>query len=200
MIFYTSEMRFRIDVARVLSRLGRPGAGGESAHPDGLARRIAEVLEAAEPKLARLRLPVSEAPGGLVSLGGWIPSSADLASRLGGCLSCTAFMLTLGPAVDSLLEEAARQPSRQVVLDAAASEAAEDCARWVQRIERSEASMAGMKALPRFSPGFGDFSLDNQEFFVESLPGLGVTLTPGRLLIPRKTVTGVIGWKQCSTG
>jgi hypothetical protein len=195
MICYTSEMRLRIEPAKVLARLGTSGASRGAAPPPGLEKAIRSVGVASEPRLARLHLPVAFLPGGLISLDGYCPRSADLARRLEGCRSCTIFMLTLGVGLDSLLESASSSPSRQVMLDAAASEAAEDCARWVQRIERAEASRAGRKAVPRFSPGFGDFSLDSQAFFVQRLPGLGVTISGGGMLIPRKTVTGVIGWQ-----
>jgi hypothetical protein len=195
MISYTSEMRFRIDPTRVLSRMGKRGAQDRSAPLRGLQEAISAVLAASEAKLARLRLPAGRSSEGALVIGDWAPGSADLSARLDGCCSCTMFMLTLGAALDRLLESAARAPSRQVLLDAAASEAAEDCARWVQRTESSEASRAGRKALPRFSPGFGDFGLENQRFFVDNLTGLGVEISAGGLLLPRKTVTGVIGWK-----
>jgi hypothetical protein len=195
MICYTSEMRLLIEPAKVLARLGTSGASRGAAPPPGLEKAIRSVEVASEPRLARLHLPVEFLPAGQTSLDGYCPRSTDLARRLEGCSSCTIFMLTLGAGLDGLLESASSAPSRQVILDAAASEAAEDCARWVQRTERAEASRAGRKALPRFSPGFGDFGLDNQAFFVQRLPGLGITISGSGMLIPRKTVTGVIGWR-----
>jgi hypothetical protein len=194
MISYTSEMRFRIEPARVLARLARSAPSDSAEPPPGLESAIRAVEAASEARLARLHLPLQHLPGGVLSIGGYRVESAILSSRLQACGSCTIFMLTLGAAIDRLLEGSSPAPSRQVLLDAASSEAAEDCARWVQRAERAEAGREGRKALPRFSPGFGDFGLEHQAFFVDRLPGLGVSLTRGGLLLPRKTVTGVIGW------
>ena len=48
----------------------------------------------------------------------------------------------------------------------------------------------------RFSPGYGDFPLDIQKGFVDVLnlnKTIGLTVTENNLLIPRKSVTAVIG-------
>ena len=48
----------------------------------------------------------------------------------------------------------------------------------------------------RFSPGYGDLPLETQGDFLRTVDAekrLGVTLSPGGLCIPTKTVTAVIG-------
>ena len=49
---------------------------------------------------------------------------------------------------------------------------------------------------PRFSPGYGDFSLDCQKDIIRALEAektVGVTLTDSLLMTPSKSVTAVIG-------
>ena len=48
----------------------------------------------------------------------------------------------------------------------------------------------------RFSPGYGDFPIDLQQKFLEILDApkrIGVNTTENMLLVPRKSVTAVIG-------
>ena len=54
----------------------------------------------------------------------------------------------------------------------------------------------GLHTKPRFSPGYGDFSLEHQRDFMRILDlenSLGLTLTGSLLLVPEKSVTAVIG-------
>ena len=59
-----------------------------------------------------------------------------------------------------------------------------------------EAAELGLKAHPRYSPGYGDLPLTVQEPLLQLLNAakrLGVTLSESSLLIPTKTVTAIIG-------
>ncbi|MBR1820913.1 MAG: Vitamin B12 dependent methionine synthase activation subunit, partial [Clostridia bacterium] len=61
---------------------------------------------------------------------------------------------------------------------------------------RAEALVRGKRLRPRFSPGYGDFSLDCQPGLFRLLgvqKRIGVTLTDSLLMIPTKSVTAVIG-------
>jgi hypothetical protein len=60
---------------------------------------------------------------------------------------------------------------------------------------RQEAAKRKLAALPRFSPGYGDFPLGLQPKLLGVLDAerrLGLTVTPAHLLLPRKSVTAVI--------
>ncbi|MFQ7401032.1 MAG: vitamin B12 dependent-methionine synthase activation domain-containing protein, partial [Neglectibacter sp.] len=55
---------------------------------------------------------------------------------------------------------------------------------------------------PRYSPGYGDFSLENQRFFFDSLEitkRIGVFLTDSFLMIPCKSITAVLGLSEKGT-
>jgi cobalamin-dependent methionine synthase I len=49
----------------------------------------------------------------------------------------------------------------------------------------------------RFSPGYGDWTLDNQPQVLQLAEAerIGITLTESNIMIPRKSVSAVIGWK-----
>ena len=67
---------------------------------------------------------------------------------------------------------------------------------------RREAAERGLFLRPRFSPGYGDFSLEHQrEFFriLEVQKKIGVTLTESLLMMPSKSVTAVIGLSEENT-
>jgi hypothetical protein len=193
-ISFVRDIRIDLPPGRILARLGRGRAEPGAKWNAEAAWAAARVLERAEPVIAYRRLSVAGISPGLVTLEGACFRSADLASRLSGCVSCTLFALTVGCGVDAAVDELAPDVSRQVLVDAAASEAAESCARWLSRSEAAVARAHGCRALPRFSPGYGDFGLDNQLWFVENLGGLGMSIAASGMILPRKSITGVIGW------
>jgi len=169
--------------------------GGDWAGRAGEA--VGTIHRLMEPLFACERMDVARISASGVDLGDVRFESACLAARLEGCRSCTVFLATLGPRVDDEIDALARTPSMQAVLDAAASEAAEACARWVQRREAALALSSGARALHRFSPGYGDFSLGYQHWFAGRFPSLGVRGEASGMMVPRKTVSGVIGWRLC---
>lgn len=181
----------------VLLRLGyRPGmpAGDWAVRAAEAVGRIRGLME---PACACEHMDVVDVSASGVGLRDVRFESAGLVARLEGCTACTIFLATLGSGVDDEIDRLAGTPSMQVVLDAAASEAAEACARWIQRREAALASSAGARALQRFSPGYGDFSLGCQRWFAERFPSLGVRVEASGMMVPRKTVSGVIGWRLC---
>ena len=57
-------------------------------------------------------------------------------------------------------------------------------------------ALSPARLTPRFSPGYGDFPLSQQAALCAVLNAerrIGLTLTPGGLLLPQKSVTAVIG-------
>ncbi|PID57767.1 hypothetical protein CSB45_05950 [candidate division KSB3 bacterium] len=84
-----------------------------------------------------------------------------------------------------------------VILDAFASEMVESAVQWIHdylaRLLRKELKTVTTR---RYSPGYGDFSLDNQLLFSEFLDletTLGVRVSDRYLLLPEKSVTAVVG-------
>jgi hypothetical protein len=190
-----SDLGFAPGSRGVLSRLGVPAACADAALREEVRHAVEEVGRVAAPALEYLESDLAEGGRGEILAGGVLFRSEDLACRLRGCSRATLFALTLGDALDRAVEALSGKPSRQVILDAAGSEAAEALARSFQRFVAARAGASGMRALPRYSPGYGDLGLENQSWFVETFGGVGLRLSPGGMLVPLKSVTGVIGWK-----
>ena len=124
-------------------------------------------------------------------------TSHDLAKNLKDCDRVLLFAATLGVGIDRLISKYSRiSPARAVLLDALGSE----------RIESlCDAFCEDMKGLhnadlrPRFSPGYGDLSLENQVYIMSVLEpqkNIGVFLTDSLMLTPSKSVTAFIGIKK----
>ena len=86
--------------------------------------------------------------------------------------------------------------SKAVVLQAAAAAMLEDyCDQMNEELEKKYEEK-GLYLRPRFSPGYGDFSLECQPALLGCLEAgkrIGITLTDSLLMAPSKSVTAVIG-------
>ena len=172
------------------------------ARPDAETERLIEELsgrirEAASPRYACARLPLALGEDGGVSLGNIAVRSAALRRNLDGCRGCYLFAATLGAEVDRLISRAsARRVSEAAICDAAASALIEAVCDGLNERLREEALAEGLYLRPRFSPGYGDFSIEHQRDIVRVLNTpvrLGLTVTEGLMLAPAKSVTAVIG-------
>jgi cobalamin-dependent methionine synthase I len=79
------------------------------------------------------------------------------------------------------------------VLDAIGSDAAETLAHVVQDIIAHE--VEGLGISQRFSPGYCDWRVSQQKMVFRAMGGntAGVRLTDGCLMIPQKSISGIIG-------
>lgn len=119
--------------------------------------------------------------------------SSSLASHLNGCTGAFFFAATIGIGADRLIAKYSRiKPAKSVIIDALGSAAAES---WCDTIENRLTQKFNDHRW-RFSPGYGDFSLEYQRDFMRCLDmsrKLGITLTDSFLMTPTKSVTAIIG-------
>ena len=123
--------------------------------------------------------------------------SRNLRKNLEGCERILFFGATLGAGADLLIQRYERiRMSRALVLQAAAAACIEAfCDRENDRL-KAEDEQKGWYMKPRFSPGYGDFSLECQKGILGALEAgkrIGITLTDSLLMAPSKSVTAVIG-------
>ncbi len=86
--------------------------------------------------------------------------------------------------------------TRGVVLDATASEVVDAALDWITGYFRQSLRREGKTLLnSRFSAGYGDFDLENQQLMhrLLQMDRLNVTITENCLLVPEKSVTAVTG-------
>ena len=85
-----------------------------------------------------------------------------------------------------------------VLLDAAATAAVEQAADSLENAIAPQLAKDGFKMKSRFSPGYGDWALDNQKNFFEITGAreIGMSLSSALMLMPRKSVTAIIGLEK----
>ncbi len=123
--------------------------------------------------------------------------SSALGRNLKGCEQILVFAASLGAGVDLLIQRYEKlQMSKAVVMQAAAAAYLEKYCDRVNEELRQRFEADGWYLRPRFSPGYGDFSLKCQTAIVAALEAgkrVGITLTDSLLMAPSKSVTAVIG-------
>ena len=134
-------------------------------------------------------------PDGTVAGTGFRPAGQDIRSHLAGCGQVILMGATLGAETEALFRRTqAEDMALAVVLDACASAAVERvCDRLCADLA---AALAPRHLTGRFSPGYGDMPLSQQEELCRVLDverRIGVVLTPSGLMIPQKSVTALIG-------
>lgn len=119
----------------------------------------------------------------------------DIRMHLKGCRQAALVCCTLGGGIDRLLRAAqVTDMSQAVVLDVLASVAVEQVGHQVDDI--LAVKYPNQYFTFRFSPGYGDFPIQMQSFFLEQLNApkrIGLTTNRQFLLTPTKSITAVAG-------
>ena len=123
--------------------------------------------------------------------------SNNLVKNLYGCQSCIIFGITLGTVVDRMLQKYERiNIAKAVVFQACAAAYLENECDKLHNNWAEELNSKGKYLRPRFSPGYGDFSILYQKQILEMLDAhktIGLTTTESCMMIPTKSVTAIIG-------
>ena len=126
--------------------------------------------------------------------------SVDLARNLHDCKKVALLAATIGPQVDAVIRRCQTlNPAKASVMQAAGAMYIEKFVDLVNdEIKKAVCdSTAGKNVVckPRFSPGFGDVSLEVQKDFFRLLPcaRIGLTLMDSLIMSPEKSVTAFIG-------
>lgn len=152
---------------------------------------IAEARDIFSYKVCYTTLPVS-VDADAVDFGIFSVVSKHLAESLKGSGRALIFAATVGVGVDRLIARYSRtSPSRALFLQALGSERVESlCNAFCHSFDSP--------LTPRFSPGYGDLTLDCQEkiFTILNCPkNIGLTLNDSMLMSPTKSVTAFAGIK-----
>jgi hypothetical protein len=144
--------------------------------------------------LSRHNIAISENTVHIASL---TLKSKSLADHLAGCREAILLAATLGIQADQAIRRASiTHMSRAVVLQATAAAMLEAYLNNTGKALAGELQSENLFLTPRFSPGYGDLSLDCQGEILALLEAgkrIGLSLTPEHMLIPTKSVTAVLG-------
>lgn len=174
----------------VLQAMGCPAA----AQTEELLRRaevaVAAVKAVADPRVVWQRFDLVQKGDGLF-LGGTAVAlpGTDIAAHLRGCGSCVIFAVTLGLRTERYLAGLAADPAAALYADTACSLLIEEAADLAERGMPPHTTW-------RYSPGYGDLPLTLQGKLLTLLDAprrLGVTLTDSGLMLPRKSITAIVG-------
>lgn len=135
--------------------------------------------------------------GDCVTVGEFSMYSKSLAINLNGCDEVIVFAASLGNVADMLMNRYMKiKLSTASVMQACAAAMIEDyCDECQKNIEMS-LKAEGCHLKPRFSPGYGDLSLEHQKTILGLLNAnkeVGIFLTEGGMMIPEKSVTAFMG-------
>ena len=188
------------ETLRYLGYRGRTEQEPETGRQQMLALAedcLREARQAARPRCLWKEQPLQFLEGGRLDLGLFQTRSQALAKSLKDCTGVLFFAATLGAETDRLLGRYGRlQVSRAVVLQAAAAAVLEAYCDQVFEEKKKEYESRGQFLRPRFSPGYGDFSLECQPALLAGLEAgkrIGITLTGRYLMAPSKSVTAAAG-------
>ncbi len=121
----------------------------------------------------------------------------DIYNHLKTAEKCAVLACTLGAEAErELVKLSKTNLLRSVIFDAVCTARIEEAADECEEIIKEYAEQNGYFTNFRYSPGYGDFPLDMQKDLVSALEAekrIGLTVTDNFLMIPRKSVTAVIG-------
>jgi hypothetical protein len=116
------------------------------------------------------------------------------------CERVTLLAATLGPGIDGFLAglQQTSGAADAFIFNGIASAAAEHTTEILDGLAVREIRRNAYYPTARFSPGYGDWPLESQQQFIESIRGekIGLAVTSHHLLQPVKSVTAVIGWSR----
>jgi cobalamin-dependent methionine synthase I len=126
-----------------------------------------------------------------------LETGSIISGRLRGSTTLAVFLATIGPHLEEWSRElmAAGDVVRGFIVDALASETVEQAAEWLERKVADHMQPNGWSLTNRYSPGYCGWSVAEQQKLFSLLPQdfCGVKLTPSSLMLPIKSVSGVIG-------
>ena len=165
---------------------------------------IAELYHVATPRYLYQIIPIQvDAAQHQLDFGFMQVHSVHLCKNLADCEKAALLAATLGAEVDRLMHRyEVRTAAKSVILQASAAALIESVCDVCQEEIRQIAKKDGYHIRPRFSPGYGDFSISFQKPLTAALQTakrMGLTLTEHDMMVPSKSVTAVIGFSRIQT-
>lgn len=170
---------------------------------DDLKGKIEDAIEYAltlvQLKGAGMRIPIQEMGQSKIILSKSIVfESKDLAKMLRDCEEILLMGATAGnDIIDAIREDTdANDLTRGVVLDAVASEMVDASLDWIINYFNHELRRENKQIIKRrFSAGYGDFMLENQNLIynILDLGHIGIRINESCIFMPEKSVTAVGG-------
>jgi hypothetical protein len=188
-----------VDSQQVLSSIGYDIDCQPPSRIESLVSEYSEnVRDLLEPSYSCVIRDIEWVQGSISFIeGSVIFKSQVIAQLLEQCQKVAIFALTIGNRLEEMVNQLARDKLmlQAAVLDAIGSEVTEKVASFVQDRIGRVASYNGLFISRRFSPGYCDWHVGQQRMLFWALSGkeIGVRLTGRCLMIPQKSISGIIG-------
>ena len=121
----------------------------------------------------------------------------SIGRHLAACEKVILLAATVGETIENEVTDkfARDEYAAAVLLDAAATAAVEQTADETEKAIRRHSEPQGFAMAQRFSPGYGDWPLTEQENMVRLCRAgeIGISLSSSLMLMPRKSITAIIG-------
>ena len=192
----------KIDVSRYLGYESE-----QSPRPGVLSlvdSQIHEAYEFIKPAACYTIKPITSVENSKIAVAGLFFTSRNLARVFSSCSQAAIFVVTIGKALEKKVAQLMKEGLvlKASVLDAVGSVAVEKVADWLESVIKSTAAENGDKAGWRYSPGYCDWDITQQKELFRGFDSksIGVDLTDTYLMVPRKSISGIIGMgKSCNT-
>ena len=121
----------------------------------------------------------------------------DIKDLLKECRKCALMAVTLGNEIERKTRFYERTNlTKALILDACANTIVEEICDKVEDEIKREAAKENMSITYRYSPGYGDLPIETQNSFLRTVNAekiIGLTVSSSNILLPRKSVTAIIG-------
>ena len=123
--------------------------------------------------------------------------SNDIIKHLENCTKCILMAVTIGTDIErKIMIKQVSSVNDALIMDACATTAVESVCDEVEMLIKSRTNLDDCRLTYRYSPGYGDFSIDYQSKLLDLLDAnkkIGLFVSQSNILTPRKSVTAIIG-------
>lgn len=188
-----------INIDDVLASLGYKNQVLTIDLKNTIDRSISECISHSNPKYCYRILPIEHIAEDKISLtnSNLVLNGSHITSHLRNASKVALFATTLGVSFDNYLRfSQIKSLSSALILDVCANQYIESFCDIVEKIIKKYEHLEEFYFLPRFSPGYGDFDLSVQPEILNLLDAqrkIGLTCTENHIMLPRKSVTAIVG-------
>ena len=190
-----------ISKERVFRLLGKKDKGVSARLSRKIDKQIAGLEKMIRPQVLFTTKKIQKIEGGTLTLEGGIKlKSAKISKTLKKCDRVTFFLATIGEQVDDVINTSMskKKLSDAYIYDAIGSAAVEATVEGFQNKMDSEVKEKNQRTTLRFSPGYCDWKINEQEkvFSVLENDLIDVDLNESYLMAPRKSISGGVRNRQ----
>lgn len=133
---------------------------------------------------------------------GTLFTGEKMVKLLRNCDYATLIVATIGPRIENEVDRLGKnEPAHAYFLERVGAWMADYMGIWLDRMLEREIIRAGYSRTYRFGVGYGDWPLSSQTevMALTHADQIGVTLNESFIMLPRLSISAVIGWQRAGT-